>query len=132
MKENQFWSNKGSGFYVGLAGALLALITLFVYIGMNSDYFTWLVVLGLVAGIAAFLVAEVLRQPIGIVLSYVCYLFAFYHFLVLEVEFRMDTIVDPAQGVGALDAIFFIAVAFFLLSVITTIVSSCMKQEKTE
>ena len=53
---------------------------------------------------------------------------AFYHFLVLEVDYRMDILVDT--GFKGLDVIFIVAVVFFLLSIAAGIVGSCMKQEK--
>lgn len=124
--------NKASGFYVGVVGAAFALVTLFVYIAMDSMYFTWLVALGLMLGIVVFGVSALLKFRIGIVISYLCYMFALYHFLVLEVDYRMDVLVDPAQGFMALDAIFLVACAFFLAAIIVTIVSSCMKQDKNQ
>lgn len=46
MNIKQIMQNKRSGFYVGAAGALLALVTLFIYLAMNSMYFTGWVVPG--------------------------------------------------------------------------------------
>lgn len=128
LKET--FSNKRSGFYVGAAGALLALVSMFIYIGMNSRYFTGWVIAGLILGIAVFAVAAIFRLRVLYVLSYACYMFAFYHFLTQEVELRMDTIVDPLQGLFALDGIFYAAVVFFLACIIVTVVASCMKQDK--
>ena len=90
MNIKQIMQNKRSGFYVGAAGALLALVTLFIYLAMNSMYFTGWVVAGLIAGIVVFALAALFRLRFLYILSYACYMFAFYHFLVLEVEFRMD------------------------------------------
>lgn len=132
MNIKQIMQNKRSGFYVGAAGALLALVTLFIYLAMNSMYFTGWVVAGLIAGIVVFALAALFRLRFLYILSYACYMFAFYHFLVLEVEFRMDILVDPQQGFLALDGIFFAAVIAFIACIAVTIVASCMKQEKTE
>lgn len=132
MNIKQIMQNKRSGFYVGAAGALLALVTLFIYLAMNSMYFTGWVVAGLIAGIVVFALAALFRLRFLYILSYACYMFAFYHFLVLEVEFRMDILVDPQQGFFALDGIFFAAVITFIACIAVTIVASCMKQEKTE
>ena len=99
---------------------------------MNSMYFTGWVVAGLIAGIVVFALAALFRLRFLYILSYACYMFAFYHFLVLEVEFRMDILVDPQQGFFALDGIFFAAVIAFIACIAVTIVASCMKQEKTE
>ena len=132
MNIKQIMQNQRSGFYVGAAGALLALVTLFIYLAMNSMYFTGWVVAGLIAGIVVFALAALFRLRFLYILSYACYMFAFYHFLVLEVEFRMDILVDPQQGFFALDGIFFAAVIAFIACIAVTIVASCMKQEKTE
>lgn len=132
MNIKQIMQNKCPGFYVGAAGALLALVTLFIYIGMNSMYFTGWVVAGLIVGIVAFAVAALLRLRFLYILSYGGYLFALYHFLVLEVEYRMDILVDPAQGFLALDGIFYAACIFFLACIIVTVVASCLKQDKDE
>ncbi|MBO4989178.1 MAG: hypothetical protein J6D37_02480 [Clostridia bacterium] len=122
--------NKRSGFYVGAAGALLALVTMFIYISMNSKFFSGLVVLGLILGIVAFAVAGLFNLNFLYVLSYASYMFAFYHFMVLEVEQRMDVLVDPGQGFFSLDALFYVATILFLACIIVTLVASCMKQEK--
>ncbi len=132
MNIKQTMQNKTAGFYVGVAGALLALISLFLYVGMNSANFTGWVVAGLIVGIVAFVVAALFRLRILYVLSYACYLVAFYFFFTQEVELRMDTIVDPLQGFFGLDGLFYVASLFFLACVIVTIVASCMKQEKDE
>ena len=132
MNIKQTMQNKAAGFYVGVAGALLALISLFLYVGMNSANFTGWVVAGLIVGIVAFVVAALFRLRILYVLSYACYLVAFYFFFTQEVELRMDTIVDPLQGFFGLDGLFYVASLFFLACVIVTIVASCMKQEKDE
>ena len=132
MNIKQTMQNKTAGFYVGVAGALLALISLFLYVGMNSANFTGWVVAGLIVGIVAFVVAALFRLRILYVLSYACYLVAFYFFVTQEVELRMDTIVDPLQGFFGLDGLFYVASLFFLACVIVTIVPPCMKQEKDE
>ena len=124
--------NKRPGFYVGVAGTLLALVTMFLYIGMNSNYFTGWVIAGLAFGIVMFAVAAVFRMRALYVLSYAGYLFAFYHFLTLEIELRMDTIVDPMQGFWGLDGIFYVTCIAFLASILVTIVASCLKQDKEE
>lgn len=128
MNIKQNISNKSIGFFVGLTGAVLALVTLFVYIGMGSMYFSALVVLGLVLGILIFAVSELFNIRVVQILSYICYLFALYHFLVLEIDCRMDALV--VYGLGGLDGMFVAAVVFFLLAIIVSIVSSCMKQQK--
>lgn len=128
MNVKEIISKKSSGFYVGAVSSVLALVTLFVYIGMNSMYFTGLVVAGLVVGIVAFVVAAVLRIKILNFVSYFSYMFALYHFLVLEINYRMDILVDT--GFAGLDAIFIVAVIMFMAAIVTGIVSSCMKQEK--
>lgn len=122
--------NKTYGFYVGVASALLALVTLIIYCAMGSVFFSGWVVAGLVVGIVAFIAAALLRIDQLYILSYVCYMFALYHFCVLEIELRMDMIVDPATGPLALDGMFYAAVVFFILTVVTTIVASCLKQDK--
>ena len=127
MKETLV--NKRSGFYVGAAGALLALVALFLYLNMNSAYFTGLIIAGLVLGIVVFAIAALSRMRILYVLSYAGYMFAFYHFLTLEIELRMDTIVDPMQGFWGLDGIFYVTCLAFLACILVTIVASCMKQE---
>ncbi len=134
MKINikQFFADKRPGFYVGVAGALLALIALFIYIGMNSAYFTGWVVAGLILGIVAFVLSAIFRLRILHVLSYACYMFAFYHFFVQEVELRMDTIVDPMQGFWKLDGVFYVGCIFFIACIIVTIVASCLSQNKAE
>lgn len=124
--------NKRPGFYVGAAGALLALVTLFIYISMNSMYFSGWVVAGLVVGIVVFILAALFRLRFLYILSYAGYMFALYHFLVLEVEYRMDVLVDPQQGFFALDGIFYVACIAFLACIVVTIVASCMKQDKDE
>lgn len=128
MNLKEIISKKSSGFYVGATSAALALVTLFVYIGMDSMYFTALVVSGLVVGIAAFVASAVIGNKILNFISYFSYMFALYHFLVLEIDYRMDILVDT--GVAGLDAIFIVAVVMFILAIVTGIVSSCMKQEK--
>lgn len=130
MNIKQIIQNKRPGFYIGAAGALLALVTLFIYIAMDSMFFTPLVVLGLIGGIVFFLLAAFFRVRAGYMLSCACYMFAMYHFLVLEVEYRMDVLVDPAQGLFALDGIFYAAVVMFFACIIVTLVASCLKQEK--
>lgn len=122
--------NKAVGFYVGAAGAVMALVTMFVYIGMDSMFFTPLVILGLIFGILVFLASEWFDVRVGQVLSYVCYMFALYHFLVLEITYRMDAII--IDGLMGLDAIFVVATLFFLIGIVATIVGSCMKQNKSE
>lgn len=126
MKE--FFDHKAVGFYVGAVGCVLALVTLFVYIGMNSMYFTGWVVTGLVVGMLLFVAASLFRISLLNVVSYFAYMFALYQFLVLEIDYRMDILVDT--GIGGLDAIFIVAVIMFLAAIITSIVSTCMKQEK--
>lgn len=128
MNIKEMLQKKDKGFYVGLAGVVLALITLIIYLAMDSMYFTPLVVVGLLVGIAVFFVGAFLNNAFVTAISYVCYLFALYHFLVLEVNYRMDILVDT--GVKGLDAIFIVAVVFFLLTIAAGIVGSCMKQEK--
>lgn len=128
MNFKELISKKSSGFYVGAASAVLALVTLFVYIGMDSMYFTGFVVSGLAVGIAAFVASAVIGNKILNFVSYFSYMFALYHFLVLEIDYRMDILVDT--GVAGLDAIFVVAVIMFILAIVTGIVSSCMKQEK--
>ena len=130
MNAKELIHNKTAGFYVGAASCVLALITLFIYIGMGSMFFSGLVVAGLLVGIAAFVAASVFNFRIGVIFSYVCYIFAMYHFMVLEIDYRMDVLVDA--GVGGLDGIFVVACVFILLTIITGIVSSCMKQQKTD
>lgn len=127
MKETLV--NKRHGFYVGVAGALLALVGMFLYLNMKSAHFTGWVIAGLILGIVVFAVAAVSRIRILYVLSYACYMFAFYHFLTLEIELRMDTIVDPMQGFWKLDGIFYAACVAFLACILVTIVASCLKQE---
>ncbi|MBO4989174.1 MAG: hypothetical protein J6D37_02460 [Clostridia bacterium] len=128
MNIKEMLQKKDKGFYVGLASVVLALITLIIYLAMDSMYFTPLVVVGLLVGIAVFFVGAFLNNTFVTAVSYVCYQFALYHFLVLEVNYRMDILVDT--GVKGLDAIFIVAVVFFLLSIVAGIVGSCMKQEK--
>lgn len=132
MNIKTIMQNKRPGFYVGAAGALLALVTLFIYISMNSMYFSGWVVAGLVVGIVVFILAALFRLRFLYILSYAGYMFALYHFLVLEVEYRMDVLVDPQQGFFALDGIFYVACIAFLACIVVTIVASCMKQDKDE
>lgn len=122
--------NKAPGFYVGAAGAVTALIALFVYIGMGSMYFSALVVVGILVGIVVFALSALFNIRIGLVLSYVCYMFGLYHFLTLEINYRMDSLI--VYGLGGLDAIFVVATVFFLIAIIASIVGSCMKQNKDE
>lgn len=128
MNVKEIISKKSSGFYVGAVSAVLALVTLFIYIGMDSMYFTGLVVAGLAVGIAAFVLSAIFSNRIMTFISYFAYMFALYHFLVLEINYRMDILVDT--GLAGLDAIFIVAVVMFIVTIVTAIVSSCMKQEK--
>lgn len=123
---------KGPGFYVGAVGALFAVVTVIIYFAMNSMFFTPWVVAGLIIGIAGFVLQHILNLKFLYVLSYGGYMFAFYHFLVLEVEYRMDTLVDPLQGFLALDGIFYVICLTFLICIIATIVASCMKQNSSK
>ncbi len=132
MNIKAIMQNKRPGFYVGAAGALLALVTLFIYLSMNSMYFTGWVVAGLSVGIVAFIFAALFRLRFLYILSYASYMFALYRFLILEVEYRMDVLVDPQQGFFALDGIFYVACVAFLACIIVTVAASCMKQEKDE
>ena len=108
----------------------MALITLFVYIGMGSMYFSALVVVGILAGIVVFGVSALFNIRIGLVLSYVCYMFGLYHFLALEINYRMDSLI--VYGLGGLDAIFVVAAVFYMIAIVAAIVGSCMKQTRTE
>lgn len=132
MDLKETFSNKSYGFYVGVAGALLALVTMFIYIGMNSRSFTDWVIAGLLFGVVVFAVGAIFRLRVLNVLSYACYMFAFYHFFIQEVELRMDTIVDPMQGILGLDGIFYAACVFFIACIVVSIVASCLKQDKAE
>ena len=130
MNIKEIIGNKAPGFYVGAAGAVTALIALFVYIGMGSMYFSALVVVGIFAGIVIFAVSALFNVRIGLVLSYVCYMFGLYHFLALEINYRMDSLI--VYGLGGLDAIFVVATVFYIIAIVAAIVGSCMKQTKNE
>ncbi len=130
MNIGEIIRNKAPGFYVGAAGAVMALVTLFVYIGMGSMYFSALVVVGILAGIVIFGASALFNIRVGLVLSYVCYMFGLYHFLALEINYRMDSLI--VYGLGGLDAIFVVATIFYIVSIVATIVASCMRQTKTE
>ena len=119
--------NKAPGFYVGAAGAVTALIALFVYIGMGSMYFSALVVVGILVGIVVFALSALFNIRIGLVLSYVCYMFGLYHFLTLEINYRMDALI--VYGLGGLDVV---AAVFYMIAIVAAIVGSCMKQTRTE
>ena len=84
MNIGEIIRNKAPGFYVGAAGAVMALVTLF----------------------------------------------GLYHFLALEINYRMDSLI--VYGLGGLDAIFVVATIFYIVSIVATIVASCMRQTKTE
>jgi uncharacterized membrane protein YvlD (DUF360 family) len=121
--------NKASGFYVGLASCVLALITMFIYIGMDSAYFNGWVITGFVLGIVLFFVAELFDITLLQIAGYIMYMVGLYHFLVLEITLRLDAVI--VYGIGGLEAIFIVALIFFLATIITAIVSSCMKQNKS-
>jgi uncharacterized membrane protein YvlD (DUF360 family) len=127
-KVKDFFSKKSVGFYLGLAGAVLALVTMFIYIGMGSRYFTGWVVVVILLGIALFVASSILGSKIGLILAYFCYMAGLYLFIIPEVNLRLDTII--AEGMGAVDGIFYATLVFFLLSIITAIVGSCLNQDK--
>lgn len=122
---------KTYGFYVGVASVVLGLLALFCYLGMGRSDFTGWVVAGLLVGVVAGIVTLVLNIDLIYVASYVCYVFAFYHFAVKEVELRMDDLVVADIGVWRLDGMFYVVTIFLLCAIITAIVASCLKQEKT-
>lgn len=130
MNIKETFKNKTLGFYLGAAGAILALVSAFIYIGIKSYSFTpWIVIL-LILGIVAFLAAQLFKiRPVNAI-SYIFYLIAFGIFLRTEIENNMDTIVDPQQGLGAVTPLFFLFLIFVLIAVGLTIAASVMKCDK--
>lgn len=130
MNIKETLKNKTLGFYLGLAGAILALVSAFIYIGINSYSFTpWIVIL-LILGIVVFLAAQLFKiRPVN-ALSYILYLVAFGIFFRTEIENNMDTIVDPQQGLGAVTPLFFMFIVFALIAVGLTVAASVMKCDK--
>ncbi|MBR1812712.1 MAG: hypothetical protein IJ773_02690 [Lachnospiraceae bacterium] len=118
-------TKNGSASFVGLFSCLAAVAAVIVYAAMKSMYFTPVVVICLLLGVALYVFCAVADLKWGFLLPVFLYLVAFYHFLILEVEYRMDTIVDT--GVGSLDGIFFVAVAMFLIAAISGVISAVMQ-----
>ncbi|GEM_PF-4066432 len=130
MNIKETLKNKTLGFYLGLAGAVLALIASFVYIGINSYSFTpWIIILNIL-GIVAFAAAQLFKvRPVNAV-AYVLYLVSLGIFLRGEIDNNMDTIVDPQQGLGAVTPLFFIFIVFIILAVGLTVAASVMRCDK--
>lgn len=130
MNIKETFKNKTLGFYLGCIGAVLALISAFIYIGLKSYSFTaWIVVL-LILGIVVYFVAQLFKIRLVNVAAYACYLVALGIFLRTEIENNMDTIVDPQQGIGAVTPLFFIFIVFMLVAVGLTVAASVMKCDK--
>jgi uncharacterized membrane protein YvlD (DUF360 family) len=127
-KVKAFFNKKSVGFYVGLAAAVLALVTMFIYIGMQSRYFTGWVIVFILLGIVLFVASSILGSKIGLILAYFCYMAGLYMFVIPEVNLRLDTII--AEGMGAVDGIFYATLVFFILTIVSAIVGSCLKQDK--
>jgi len=130
MNIKETFKNKTLGFYLGAAGAVLALIASFMYIGMNSYSFTPMIVVLIILGILVFLAAQIFKiGPVNAV-AYILYLVAFGIFFRTEIENNMDTIVDPQQGLGAVTPLFFLFIVFILIAVGLTVAASVMKCDK--
>lgn len=110
---------------IGMFSCVAAFATMILYIAMQSIYFTPVILGLLLLGIAVHIGAVILNFQVGQIFSYICYLIALYRFLIIEIDLRMDIIVDT--GVGTLDRIFFVECTLFFITIITAVISSCRK-----
>ncbi len=130
-KIKEFFSDKGTGFYVTLAGVLLSLVTAIVYaVSYGSTRFmNWAGFVFLLAGAILAIVLIVIKQvnwaPAAVALgSFLGLLFFIY-----GIYFYVSVVMVGIQA-NAFDPSFFACVILFALSLVAGIVSVFMKQDR--